>query len=44
MASKTTRTETVRARKRTTSGKKNKAERRNKGTTKSRKELFGDKE
>lgn len=43
MASKTTKTETARARKRTTRGKKHKAARRNKGTTKSRKELFGDK-
>lgn len=42
MASKTTRTETIRRRKRTTSGKKTKAAKRNKGTTKSQKELFGD--
>lgn len=43
MASKTTKTETARARKRVNRGKKNKAALRNKGTTKTRKELFGDK-
>lgn len=43
MASKTKRTEYIRERKRTTSGRKRKATLRNKGTTKPRKELFGDK-
>lgn len=42
MASKTMRTETIRRRKRVTSGKKTKAAKRNKGTTKSKKVLFGD--
>jgi len=42
MASKTKRTETVRARKKKTSGQKRKTENRNKGTTKSKKVLFGD--
>jgi hypothetical protein len=42
MASKTKRTETKRRRKRTTAGKKRKASLRNKGTTKTRKALFGD--
>lgn len=42
MASKTSRTENVRRRKRVTSGKKTKAAKRNKGTTKSAKTLFGD--
>ena len=42
MASKTKRTEIKRRRKRVTSGKKRKAALRNKGTTKSRKALFGD--
>lgn len=43
MASKTFRTETIRRRKRVTSGKKRKAALRTKGTTKSQKSLFGDK-
>lgn len=42
MASKTKRTKTIRQRKTVTRGKKRKAALRNKGTTKSRKELFGD--
>ncbi len=44
MASKTNRTENKRARKRTTRGKKRKASLRTKGTSKSAKVLFGDKE
>ncbi len=43
MASKTKRTEYIRERKKATSGKKRKAGLRNGGTTKKRKELFGDK-
>lgn len=43
MASKTKRTETTRARKRTTRGKKRKAALRNKGTSKPASVLFGDK-
>jgi hypothetical protein len=43
MASKTKRTEYIRERKKTTSGRKRKAALKNKGTTKTRKELFGDK-
>lgn len=43
MASKTCRTETIRERKRVTQGKKRKAALRSKGTTKSEKDLFGDK-
>ena len=43
MASKTKRTETIRTRKKGTAGKKRKASLRTKGTTKSRKALFGDK-
>lgn len=43
MASKTQRTETVRARKVVRRGKKRKATLRTKGSTKSRKELFGEK-
>jgi hypothetical protein len=43
MASKTKRTEYIRERKRSTAGKKRKAGLRNTGTTKKRKELFGDK-
>lgn len=42
MASKTQKTRTIRERKRVTRGKKRKAAHRTKGTTKSRKELFGD--
>ncbi len=42
MASKTKRTRTIRKNKVTTRGKKRKAALRTKGTTKSRKELFGD--
>ena len=43
MASKTKRTETIRTRKQAARGKKRKAALRTKGTTKARKELFGDK-
>ena len=43
MASKTKKTEFRRRRKAGKAGKKRKAQNRNKGTTKSRKELFGDK-
>jgi hypothetical protein len=43
MASKTNRTEKKRARKRTTSGHKRKAALATKGSTRSAKELFGDK-
>lgn len=43
MASKTKKVEYIRERKRSTKGKYNKAVRRNKGTTLSEKELFGDK-
>ena len=43
MASKTKRTETIRQRKRSTSGRKRKAKLRSEGTTRSAKELFGDK-
>lgn len=43
MASKTQKTEAVRARKVVSRGKKRKAAVRTKGTTKSQKELFGDK-
>lgn len=43
MASKTKRTEYIREKKKSTSGTKRKAALRNKGTTKSQKELFGDK-
>lgn len=43
MASKTKRTEYIRERKKSTSGKKRKAALRNAGTTKKRKDLFGDK-
>ena len=43
MASKTKRTETIRAHKKATSGKKRKASLRTKGSTKSAKKLFGDK-
>jgi len=42
MASKTKRTETIRERKKSTSGAKRKAALRNKGTTKSAKTLFKD--
>lgn len=42
MASKTKRTEYIRERKKTTSGTKRKAALRNKGTTKSAKDLFKD--
>jgi hypothetical protein len=42
MASKTKRTEYIRERKKATSGKKTKAAKRNKGTTKSAKVLFKD--
>lgn len=42
MASKTKRTELVRKHKKARSGAKSKAARRNKGTTKSKKVLFGD--
>lgn len=42
MASKTKKTEYIRERKRSTSGKKRKAALRNKGTTKPAKKLFGD--
>ena len=43
MASKTFRTETTRRRKRVSAGAKRKAKLRTKGTTKPRKDLFGDK-
>lgn len=43
MASKTKRTELIRKHKKARSGTKSKAARRNGGTTKSQKELFGDK-
>lgn len=43
MASKTKRTESIRTRKVAARGTKRKASLRTKGTTKSRKELFGDK-
>jgi hypothetical protein len=43
MASKTKRTETIRRRKKTASGQKRKKANRNHGTTKTAKELFGDK-
>lgn len=43
MASKTIKTEYKRERKKATSGKKRKAALRAKGTTRSKKELFGDK-
>lgn len=43
MASKTKRTKAIRKRKKITSGKKRKTANRNKGTSKSAKELFGDK-
>lgn len=43
MASKTKKTEYIRERKRSTSGKIRKAKLRNQGTTKTRQELFGDK-
>lgn len=42
MASKTKKTEFRRRRKKASSGRKRKAANRNKGTTRSRKELFGD--
>lgn len=42
MASKTKKTETIRAHKKASSGKKRKAALRNKGTTKSAKTLFKD--
>lgn len=42
MASKTKKTEFRRRRKQAASGKKRKAENRNQGTTRSKKELFGD--
>ena len=43
MASKTKRTESIRANNKTNSGKARKAALRNKGSTKSKAELFGDK-
>lgn len=43
MASKTKKTEYIRERKKATSGKKRKAGLRTKGSTKSKKDLFGDK-
>jgi hypothetical protein len=43
MASKTKRTELIRTRKTVNRGKKRKAALRSKGTTKSKKDLFGDK-
>ncbi|WP_409478504.1 hypothetical protein [Pseudobdellovibrio sp. HCB154] len=43
MASKTKKLEFIRERKKSTSGKKRKAGIRTKGSTKSKKELFGDK-
>ncbi len=43
MASKTKRTETIRTRKQAARGGKRKASLRTKGTTKSAKDLFGDK-
>lgn len=43
MASKTKRTEYIREKKKTTSGTKRKSALRTNGTTKSAKELFGDK-
>lgn len=42
MASKTKKTELIRARKKRTSGQKRKSENRNQGTTKTAKALFGD--
>jgi hypothetical protein len=42
MASKTKRTETIRTRKHNSTGRKAKAARRTKGSTKSAKKLFGD--
>ena len=42
MASKTKKTEFRRERKQSKAGRKRKAKNRNKGTTKSKKELFGD--
>ena len=42
MASKTKRTELIRKRKKTAKGKKRKAAARTKGTTRSKKELFGE--
>lgn len=44
MASKTKRTETIRQNKRAAAGSKRKAALRTKGSTKSAKELFGDKQ
>lgn len=43
MASKTKKTEYIRSHKKSTSGKKRKASLRTKGSTKSKKALFGDK-